>query len=142
MTHDIQKAEYYTLTVPGQVAEGFKLLSVFAGVGVNLRAFKAVPAEPGYTQFTLFPDDGSKMTAGAQKAGLTLAGPYSALLIQGDDEAGALADIYERLAQANIQVDESSGIANIKGRYGVVLYLKPEDGNRALAALKLEVPQA
>ena len=136
MAFAIKRVEYYHVTVEGHAGEGTKLLSVFAAVGVNLLAFKAVPLEPLRTQFTLFPDDGLKMNAGAKKAGLNLDGPHSALLIQGDDESGALADIYQKLSQADIRVYESSGIANIKGGYGVLLYVKPEDCEKAMAALK------
>ena len=137
MALDIKRVGYYNITVGGHAGEGSKLLSVFADVGVNLLAFKAVPLEPMRTQFTLFPDDGSKMNDGAKKAGLNLDGPHSALLIQGDDESGALADIYEELSQADINVYESSGIANIKGSYGVILYVKQEDCEKAMAALKV-----
>jgi len=133
----IKRVEYYNTTVEDHAGEGSKLLSLFASVGVNLLAFKAVPLEPKRTQFTLFPNDSLKMTDGAKKAGLELDGPHSALLIQGDDESGALADIYEKLSQAAIQVDESSGIANIKGSYGVILYIKQEDCEKAMAALKM-----
>jgi len=137
MAFNIKRVEYYNITVEDHAGEGSKLLSLFAGVGVNLLAFKAVPLEPMRTQFTLFPNDGVKMTAGAKKAGLELEGPHSALLIQGDDESGALADIYEKLSQADIQVNESSGIADVKGSYGVVLYLKQEDCEKAMAALEV-----
>ena len=136
MAFDIKRVEYYNITVEGHAGKGSKLLSVFADVGVNLLAFKAVPLEPMRTQFTLFPDDGSKMNDGAKKAGLNLDGPHSALLIQGDDKSGALADIYEKLSQADINVYESSGLANIKGSYGVILYVKQEDCEKAMAALK------
>ncbi len=135
MALDIKKVEYFNVTVGDHAGEGAKLLSVFAGVGISLLAFKAVPLEPGRTRFTLFPNDGSKMAVGAKKAGLELDGPHPALLIQGDDESGALADIYEKLSQADIRVDESSGIADINGGYGVVLYLRQEDCKRAAAAL-------
>jgi hypothetical protein len=136
MSLDLNKVEYYNITVNGNAGEGSKLLSVFAGVGVNLLAFKAVPVEPMRTQFSLFPDDSSKMNDGAKKTGLHLDGPHFALLIKGyDDESGALADIYEKLSQADIIVYESSGIANIKGSYGVVLYLKQEDCEKAMEAL-------
>ena len=47
-----------------------------------------------------------------------------------------MADIYEKLSQADINVYESTGIANIKGSYGVVLYLKQEDCEKAMEALK------
>jgi len=138
MAFDVKLVEYYNITVEGRVGEGSKLLSVFAGVGVNLLAFKAVPLEPMRTRFTLFPDDGLKMTVGAKKAGLELDGPHSALLIKGDnDESGALADIYEKLSQVDINVSESSGIADIKSSYGVILYLEPEDCEKAVAALAM-----
>jgi hypothetical protein len=137
MALDIEKVEYYNITVEGHVGEGSKLLSVFAGVGVNLRAFKAVSVEHMRTQFSLFPDDSLKMKDGAKKAGLNLDGPHPALLIKGyDDESGALAYIYEKLSRADINVHESSGIANIKGSYGVVFYLKQEDREKAMAALE------
>lgn len=137
MTFDVKKVTYYDVTVEDHAGEGAKLLALFANVGVNLLAFKAVSLGPKGTQFTLFPNDGSKMVDGAKQAGLKLDGPHSALLIQGDDESGALADIYEKLAQAGIRVNESSGIADIKGGYGVVLYLAPEDCERAAAALAM-----
>lgn len=135
MALDIRQVEYYNVTVGDHAGEGSKLLALFAGVGVNLLAFKAVPLAPKRTQFTLFPNDGQKMVDGAKRAGLELDGPHSALLIEGDDESGALADIYEKLAQADIQINESSGIADIKGGYGVVLYLTPQDCNKAATVL-------
>jgi hypothetical protein len=137
MALDITNVEYYNITVEGPVGEGSKLLAVFADAGVNLLAFKAVALEAMRTQFTLLPDDGVKMNDGAKKAGLNLDGPHSALLIKSDtDESGELAQIYEKLSQADIHVNESSGIADIKGSYGVVLYLKPKDCEKALAVLE------
>ena len=136
MALDIRKVEYYDVTVDGTAGEGSKLLSVFAGAGVNLLAFRAVPAEGGRTRFSLFPDDGAKMTGGAKKAGLRLDGPHSALILKGyEDEPGGLADIYEKLSRAGVDVYESSGIADIRGSYGVVLYLRREDPEKAMAAL-------
>jgi len=137
MAFDIKRVEYYNTTIEDHAEEGSKLLSLFAGVGVNLLAFKAVHIEPMHTRFTLFPNDGLKMTDGAKNAGLKLDGPHSALLIQGDDESGALADIYEKLSKADINVNESSGIADIKESYGVILYLKQEDCEKAMAALEM-----
>jgi hypothetical protein len=137
MAFDIKRVEYFNITVDGHVGEGSKLLSIFADVGISLLAFKAVPLESNRTQFTLFPNDSSKMIGGAKKAGLELDGPYSALIIQGDDESGALADIYEKLSKAGINVNESSGIADIKGWYGVILYLEQKDCVKAATALEM-----
>ncbi len=137
MALNIKRVEYYNITIKGHVAEGSKLLSTIAGAGVNFLAYKAVPLEPMRTQFSLFPEDGSRMTDGAVKAGLKLDGPYSAILIKGDEESGALADIYKKLSAARINIEESSGIANINGGYGVLLYLNQEDCDKAMTALNL-----
>ena len=136
MSLEIKITEYYNTTIGDHAGEASKLLSVFAGVGISLLAFKAVPIEPGRTRFSLFPNDSVKMTEGAKKAGVVLEGPYSALWIQGDDESGALADIYDALSRVDIKVDESYGIADIKGGYGVVLFLRREDCERAVVALE------
>jgi hypothetical protein len=138
MALDINKAEYFNITVEGNAAEGFKLLSVFAGAGVNLLAFKAVPVENRLTKFTLFPDDSSKMKNGAKKAGLKLDGPHTALIVKGyDDKSGECSNVHEKLARAGIDVYESSGIANINGSWAIVLYIKQEDCKKAIAALEM-----
>jgi len=137
MALDIKIVEYYNTIVDGNAGEGYKLLSSFAGVGINLLAFKAVPVEPMRTRFSLFPDDSSKMNDGVKKAGLNIDGPHYALIVKGyDDESGECADIHEKLSKAGINVYESSGIANIKESYGVVLYLDEEDCKKAKAALE------
>jgi len=137
MALDIKVIEYYKITVDGNIGEGAKLLSAFADAGVNLLAFKALTLEPMRIQFALFPDNALKMNDGAKNSGLNLDGPYSALLVKGDtDESGELAGIYEKLSQAHINVQESSGIADIKEGYGVILYLKQEDIKKAVVALE------
>jgi len=137
MALDIKQVEYYNISINGQIADASKLLSTIVGAGVDFHAFKAIPLGPNRTQFTLFAKDSSKMTDGAKKSGLNLEGPYSALLIKGDEKSGALADIYKKLSQAGIQVDEASGIADINAGYGVILYLKQEDCGKAVTALEM-----
>lgn len=137
MALDIKIVEYYNIIVDGNAGEGYKLLSLFAGIGINLLAFKAVPVEPMRTRFSLFPDDSLKMNDGAKKEGLNLDGPHFALIVKGyDDESGECANIHEKLSKAGVNIYESNGIANIKESYGVVLYLDEEDCEKAIAALK------
>jgi hypothetical protein len=71
----------------------------------------------------------------ARKAGLVLDGPHPAFLVQGDDELGALAGIHERISDANINVYASSGVADGRGSFGYVIYVRPDDYERAAAAL-------
>ena len=105
---------------------------ILTGIGI---AFKAVPLESEYTRFTLFPENNLEMATAVKQAGLKMDGPFPALLIQGDDQSGALSEIYEKLARAEITVNESSGIADISGAYGVVLYLNEEDCKIAMSVL-------
>lgn len=137
MALEILQIEYYNTTVEGQITNASKLLSTIAGAGVDFHAFKAIPVKPNRTQFTLFAKDSSKMTEGAKKSGLELEGPNFALLIKGDEKAGALADIYQKLSQAGIQVEEACGIADINAGYGIILYLKQEDCGKAMTVLKI-----
>ena len=137
MALDILQIEYYNITVDGQIAKAAELLSIVAGAGVDFHAFKAIPVVSDRTQFTLFAKDTSTMTEGAKKSGLELEGPYSAILIKGDEKAGALAEIYKKLSQAGIQVNEACGIADINAGYGVLLYLKQEDCDKAMRVLKM-----
>ena len=136
MVLDITKIEFYNITIDGQISTASELLSTVVGAGVDFHAFKAIPVRPNKTQFTLFAKDSSKLTEGAEKAGIKVDGPYSALLIKGDEKAGALAGIYKKLSQAGIQVDEACGIADINVGYGVILYLGQENCSKALDALE------
>lgn len=137
MALEVLQIECYNITVEGQITDASKLISTIAAAGADFHAFKAIPVKPDKTRFTFFAKDSLTMTSGAKKAGLELDGPYPAILIKGDEKAGALADIYQRLSQAGIQVNEAYGIADINAGYGVLLYIKQEDCAKALAVLKM-----
>ena len=57
------------------------------------------------------------------------------LLVQGDDELGALAKIHEQLQDANVRVYASSGVTGGGGHYGYVIYIRPDEYEIAAAAL-------
>jgi hypothetical protein len=137
MAYRIRRVEYFHTTVVDQPGESYKVLSALAGLGVNLLAFTAVPVGPDTTQLTLFPEDASKMRSEAQKAGMTLEGPHRALLVQGDDELGALAVVHEKVYKAAVNVYASNAVSDGFGRYGYLLYVRPEDYERAAKALEV-----
>jgi hypothetical protein len=137
MAFSIRRVEYFYATVEDQPGEGYKLLSQLAELGLSLLAFTAVPVGPMRTQLTLFPEDPLKMADAARKAGLVLDGPNLALLVQGDDELGALAGVHARLYQANVNVYASSGVGDGRGSYGYILYIRPDEYERAAEALEV-----
>ncbi|NIQ59936.1 MAG: hypothetical protein GWN71_43370, partial [Gammaproteobacteria bacterium] len=116
--------------------EAYRLLSRLADLGVNLLAFTAVPVGPEHTQLTLFPEDPAQLTDEAEKARIELDGPHAAILVQGDDdELGALADIHEKLYDAEVNVYASSGVTDGRGAFGYVVYVRSEDYETAAEAL-------
>ncbi len=140
MSRQVRSVEYYYVTVqdrPGQAAELLKLL---ADGGVDLLAFSIVPTGPTHTQLMLFPAEPSQLSAMAQRAQLGMVGPQQAFLVQGDNELGALVDIHQKLADANVNVYASSGVVDSRSHFGYVLYVRPEDFKRASVALGLAAP--
>lgn len=137
MAYKIRRVDYFYITVRDGPGEGYKLLSELAESGVNLVAITAIPFGPMHTQLTIFPDDTAKMKNAATKAGIGLDGPHPALLVQGDDEVGALAEIHEKLYGARVNVFASTGVADGRGGYGYIIYVRPEEYETAARTLEV-----
>lgn len=137
MAYKIRKVEYFYCSVVDQPGEAYKLLSQLEQGGINLLAFTAIPVGPDRTQLTLFPEVASKLITEAKRSGFNLDGPHPAILVQGDDELGALADIHQILYQAKVNVYASNGVTDSNGSFGYLLYVRPEDYDKAAAALKV-----
>ena len=135
MAMTARRVDYFYVPVSGEVGAPSELLAALANRGINLLAFASVPVGPYRTQLTLFPEDAGRFTAEAGRAALHADGPHPAVLIQGDDELGALARVNQALADAGIAVFAASGIADGKGSFGYVVYLKPADVDRAVKVL-------
>lgn len=136
MQSRIRRVDYFYTTIADRPGEAFSLLSQLAELGVDLLAFTAIPIGVR-TQLTLFPADAARLQNAARQAGFSLDGPHPAILVQGDDRMGALAEVHERLAQAGVSMFASTGVADGKGSYGYVVYVRPERFAEALAALEL-----
>jgi hypothetical protein len=131
----VSRAQYFYCTVRDRPGEAYSLLSRLAGSGVNLLAFNAIPMGDQQTQLMLFPEDTASLASVAEKEGLSLDGPQHALLIRGDDELGAFAEIHRDLTNAHVNVSASCGITDGGGKYGYIVYVAAEDFGTAVAAL-------
>ena len=137
MACTIARVEYFYTTVKDQPGEAYKLLEMLTELGINLLAFTAVPVGPTTTQLTIFPEDPAHLKNEAAKVGIALDGPHPALLVQGDNDLGALAAIHLKIFEANVNVYSASGVTDGRGSFGYVIYVKPEDYDRAAAALEV-----
>jgi hypothetical protein len=138
MSLSINPVQYFYANVKDRPGEAYGFLSTLSGSGVNLLAFNAVPLGWNTTQLVLFPQDSDALVRAAAESGLVLSGPERALLVQGDDELGALVDIHRRLFEANVNVLASNGVTDGHGRYGYVIYVRSDLFEEAVRALDLE----
>jgi hypothetical protein len=140
MALTIRTAEYFYARVASDPAKTYELLALLSGGEINLLAFSAVPFGTQYVELTLFPDRSADLVQTAVRLGWDLTGPHHAVLIQGDDRLGALADIHKCLSEAGVQIYASSGVTDGTGRYGYVIYFREDDhveATRALARVAL-----
>ncbi|HUK65031.1 MAG TPA: hypothetical protein VLV15_16965 [Dongiaceae bacterium] len=137
MAHTVRGVQYFNVTVPDQPGRAHELLSQLAHSGVNLMALTAIPVGPDATQMTLFPEDANVLKTAAERARLHLDGPHRALLVQGDDELGALASVLGRLADADVNIYASYAVTDGKGHFGDILYVRPEHYDRAAKELRV-----
>ena len=135
MALTISRAEYFHTTLKDRPGEAYKFLSQLALLRIKLLAFTATPIGPTVTQLTIFPENPKIMKNEATRSGLILEGPYPALLVYGDNELEALADIHLKIYEADVNVYSASGVSDGKGAFGYVIYVKSEDFDRAAAAL-------
>ena len=137
MAYRIRRVDYFKATVKDLPGEAYRLLSWLADLGINLVAINLIPIGPLCTQMTLFPEDSHQLTTAAARAKLVLSGPQRALLIQGEDVLGSLADIHAKLAAANVNVFAANGVSDGKGHYCYILHVRPEEYERAAQTLEV-----
>lgn len=130
-----RKIEYFYTSIKDEAGEGFRFLSRLAARKVDLMAVTAVPFGPCKTQLTLFPTDATQLLAAAKREKLTIDGPHPAILVQGDDQVGAFADVLAKLAGAKINVFSAHGMTDRRGGFSYIIYLKPSDVGQALESL-------
>jgi hypothetical protein len=135
MSLSVRTVAYFYVRIGGGRENGYESLAQLASASVSLLAFSAVPFGPNHVELTIFPERCDQFTQLADKLGWAVAGPQHALLVQGDDHLGALADIQRMLMEADVKIYASTGVTDGSGRYGYVIYFKEDDYQRAARAL-------
>jgi hypothetical protein len=135
MALTVRTVEYFYARVANTPDKAYGLLAQLAGEDISLLAFSAVPFGEGHMEFTLFPDNKARLLEAATRLGWNLTGPQHAVLIQGDDQLGALADIHNCLNEARVTVYASSGVTDGSGHFGYVIYIREEDHPDAARAI-------
>ncbi len=135
MRDTVRKVYYFSLSVPDKPGQTFKVLAALVSAGVNLLACTGFP-RGRRAQIDVVPDDTRKFSAAAKKAGFAFLPKKAGFLIQGEDRPGALADNLKLLADKKINVVAVDGLSAGSGRWGAILWVAPEDVNRAGRVLR------
>jgi hypothetical protein len=135
MAISVRAVQYFYTRVENEPLTAYELLGQLASEDINLLTFSAVPFGPNHVELTIFPERNLNFQALAGRSGWTVTGPQHAILIQGDDHLGALAEIHKKLHDAGVRVYASSGVTDGHGRYGYVIYTKEGDHLAAEKAL-------
>jgi len=136
MADRVKKVGYCYAVVPNRAGQGLKLLGSLQEAGVNLVAYTGFPLKGGKAQLDFVTDDMAGLKRVARKQGWRLSKNKRGFLVQGDDRVGAAHRHFERLAAAKINVVAADAVAAGKGRYGMILWVRPKDFARAAKTLK------
>ena len=134
MADEIQRVQYFYTEVADKPGEGAKVLGVLKEAGIDLKAFVAFP-KGRRAQLDFVPTDQAAFKAAAKKAKIKLVGPKTGFVVQGDDRAGAVAEIVSKLSEAKINITALHAVAAGAERYGAILWVKPRDVNKAAKVL-------
>jgi hypothetical protein len=135
MADRVRKANYCYMTVTGRAGQGAKILGMLNEAHVDLLAFSGFPVKGGKAQLDLLTEDMAGVRRVARKNNWRLSTTKKAFLIQGNDQVGAVHRHIQKLADAKINVTAADAVAAGKGRYGMLLWVKPKDYTRAAKAL-------
>ena len=134
MEETIRTVDYFYIEAADKPGEGAKVLGALRGAGVNLLAFTGFPSGRK-AQLDFIPEDVVTFKAAAKKLKLKLSPKKTGFLIQGEDRIGAIADIMDKLAAANINITATDAICAGAGRFGALLWVKARDVRKAAKAL-------
>jgi hypothetical protein len=130
-----KKVRYVALKVPSRAGQGAAVLDAVAKARINLLAFTGFP-ERGGAQIDLVTDDLAKLRKVAKAAGWRLSPEKRGFLIQGRDRVGAVHRQLRKLARAGVNVTAVDAVSAGRGRFGMILWVKPRDQAKAARALR------
>ena len=140
MAETVRIVDYFYAIVGDKPGEARRFLEHLSEHEVNLHAFTGFPLSDGRAQLDFFPELPSRLVKAAEDAGIPLVGPKKGFLIRGEDRIGALHDYHLKLSNAGINIHASNGVTDGSGRFGYVIWVKPEDFEEAARILGAQQP--
>jgi hypothetical protein len=134
MTYEIKKVDYFYVEVGNKAGEAAPILAGLRDAGVNLLAFSGFPSGRK-TQLDFVAEDTAQFKAAAKKLKLQLSAKKAGFLLRGEDRAGALTEILDKLAAAKLSITALDAVTSGDGRFGAIFWVKPEHVAKAAKLL-------
>lgn len=135
MAYRAKKVSYCYIKLAQQAGQGIKILEALEEANINLLAVTGFPIGGGKAQLDLVPEDLAAVRRLAKKHGWKLSTTKRGFLVQGNDQVGVGYRVLKRLADEKINVTAADAVAAGKGRFGMILWVKKKEYNRAARAL-------
>jgi hypothetical protein len=130
----MRSAQYFKVQVPDKPGEAARMLGFLRDADVNLLAFVGFPRNRR-SQLDFVPENPTLFKNVAKRVKWKVQRPKACFLAEGDDRAGAVADLMAKLAEAKINITAIDAVASGEGRYGAIFWVKPRDVKKATKAL-------
>jgi hypothetical protein len=130
-----RKVSYVDIKAPNRAGQAAAVLKAVADAGISLQAFTGFPDRAGQAQIDLVTDDIAKLRRVAKAQGWRLSPVKRGFLIQGEDRVGAVQRQLAKLARSGVNVTAVDAVTAGRGRFGMILWVKPRDSARAARAL-------
>jgi hypothetical protein len=135
MAYETHKAQYCHVTARNRAGVAAEVLASLKEGGVSLIGFLGFPTKRGRAQLDLVAEKLGPIQKIAKKEGWKLSKPKQCFILRGEDEVGAVEQPMSALAAAKVNVIAASAAASGDGRFGMVLWVKKKDYNRAAKLL-------
>jgi len=136
MADRVKKVTYCYAKVPSRAGQGARVLKELRDADVSLLAFSGFPAGGGKAQLDFIVESATELRRVARNNGWRLSKPKKAFLVTGNDAVGAVERHIAKLADQKISVTAADAVCAGKGRYGMILWVKPKDFARASRTMR------
>jgi hypothetical protein len=130
-----RRVSYVDIKAPNRPGQAAAVLKAVADAGISLQAFTGFPDRAGQAQIDLVTDEIGKLRKVARAEGWRLSPVKRGFLIQGEDRVGAVQRQLAKLAKRGINVTAVDAVTAGRGRFGMILWVKPRDVAKAARTL-------
>jgi len=135
MVDDIKQFDYHYMVIDDDASQVAGIVKACSESGIDLLGLSEFPLGDGKSQLDLIAEDARILANTARLMGWSLSERKSGFIIRGRNQPNAMAEVLGRLADAHVGVTAVQAIAAGAGRFGALIWVKPEDVAKAATVL-------